>query len=369
MLSRLNRAGVIERKWWIAAAIYIVCAAAFVRDINDVEEIPYGIFYLPMVGTAVFYRNARAVWWLATIASLMVAIGYFLPAISATPLETAVNRLGSVVAIFVTAGLLRHARASQEALARQTLRAERGDQAKARLLTNLSRELVTPLNSIVGFSEMLREACRDDQREYLGYILEGGRGLLATFRNLIDATAGERRHLRPAPVDLAPLVQKALRGAAVEAARQRVTLELAPPDDLLPAARADAWAARRIVENLIENAVKFSIPDGTVAVAVLQRGNEVAVRVRDDGIGMTPEVVARLGELFFQADSGGGRRFEGMGAGLALSLQLAAAMGGRVQFESAPGRGTTATLFLPAAPPIGGTGSAFDSLRVGGYVP
>ncbi len=268
------------------------------------------------------------------------------------------------MAIFVTAGLLRHTRHTQEALARQTLRAERADQAKARLLTNLSRELVTPLNSIIGFSEMLREECRDDQQEFVGYILAGGRGLLNTFRNLIDVTSAERRHLQSVAVDLRPLLDKVVRSAAVEAARRRVSVSLAPPDEAMSAARGDAWAVRRILENLLSNAVKFSNPDGEVRVSLARHGELLAVVVGDDGIGMTAEAVTRLGELFFQAETGRPQKFEGMGAGLALAFQLAAAMGGALRFDSAPGRGTVARLSLPVANRLRGAAAAIEGMHV-----
>jgi hypothetical protein len=84
--------------------------------------------------------------------------------------------------------------------------------------------------------------------------------------------------------------------------------------------RADPWAVKRIVENLLSNAVKFSNPDEMVTVSLMQDGNQIAVAVRDNGIGMPPEVVSRLGELFFQAESRGSKKFEGMGARLALSF-------------------------------------------------
>jgi signal transduction histidine kinase len=349
MMLPFDRKEINGKKWWIAGAIYAVCAAAFIRDINDVDLIPYGIFYLPMVGTAVFYRDPRMVWVLAATAGAMVCVGYFLPVVSESAVESAINRVASLVAIAVTAGLLRYARKIQDALATQTLRAERGDQAKARLLTNLSRELVTPLNSIIGFSEMLQENCREDQQEFIGYVLDGGRGLLNTFRNLIDVTAGERRYLQAVSLDLRPVLDKVVRSALVEAARQRVCIELIIAGGALPDAKGDPWAVKRIVENLVSNAVKFNNPDGRVTVALAPDGDRVAVAVRDTGIGMAPDVVARLGELFFQAETSRSRKFEGMGAGLALSAQLARAMGGELQFGSAPGQGTTARLTLPAA--------------------
>lgn len=362
MIYPFDRVKEIGRKWWIAAAIYFVCGTVFVIDINDIQLIPYGIFYLPLVGTAVFYRNPRMVWVLSVIASAMVVVGYFLPVISESAFESAMNRGGSIVAIFVTAGLLHYTRQTQEALAKATLRAERGDQAKARLLTNLSRELVIPLNSIIGFSEMLQENGSEEQQEFIGYVLASGRGLLNTFRNLIDVTTGERRHLQTIRINLRPLLQKVMRAALVEAAKRRVSLDLAAAEPL-PEVRGDPWAIKRIIENLLSNAVKFSNPDGKVTVSLTLEGNQIALVVQDNGIGMTPEVVARLGELFFQADTGGLPTFEGMGAGLALSRQLAAAMDADLRFDSTPGQGTTVRLAIPVPQDSRAFENAFDRLR------
>jgi cell cycle sensor histidine kinase DivJ len=113
--------------------------------------------------------------------------------------------------------------------------------------------------------------------------------------------------------------------------------------------RADGWAVRRIVENLLGNAIKFNDPGGTVEVTVEPGPDLVAVIVRDDGRGIAPAVLLRLGEPFYQGDAGASRHFEGMGTGLALSLRLATAMHGKLVFDSRSGGGTCARLVLPIA--------------------
>jgi len=335
-----------RRNLVVAVAIYIACAAEFIVDIRVDQVIAFGIFYLPMVGTAVFYRDPRMPWKLGAIASAMVAVGYFLPRINESVVEATINRLASIAAILVTAGLISYARRTQEQLAVQTQRAERADQAKVRMLTSLSRELLTPLNAIIGFSEMLQATSRPDQREYLGHIQFAGRRLLATFRNLIDLTHADERALQAITLGIGLPLEEAVRATQVQAAERRVRIVLAggPP---WPDVTGDAWAIRRVLENLLSNAVKFSNPDDTVTVTAEPARDGVAVVVRDQGIGMSPHVVPRLGELFFQADLGPSRQFEGMGAGLALAFQLAAGMGAALRFESAPGMGTVARLMLP----------------------
>lgn len=344
-----NRRGLPSKSRLIAAAIYAVCAAEFVVDVTVDQRIAFGIFYLPMVGTAVFYRDPRAVWKLAGIASLMVTAGFFLPVINESMVEAAINRVASVVAIFVTAGLLHYGRRAQERLAEQTLRAERADRAKARLLTNLSREILTPLNSIVGFSELLQDGCRPDQREYLGHIQIAGKRLLSTFMNLIDLSHSDERRLQSLPIGVVASLEEAIKATHVQAAERRVALDLAIGDTSWPDVKADPWAVKRILENLLSNAIKYSNHGETVFVAVTGNEHQVSITIRDCGIGMSPDVLQRLGETFYQADPVGARRFEGLGAGIALSLQLAAAMGGELRFDSNPDQGTLATLVLPVA--------------------
>ncbi len=331
----------------VLAAIYGACAIFFIADISVDQTLAIGVVYIPLVATSVFYRDPRVVWLLAAIASVLVAVGLFLPVISENVVEAVANRVLSIAAIWIIAALMRHERHVAEQLAEQTRRAEIADQAKGRLLGNLSHELKTPLNAILGFSELMLADCRADQVPYLGYIKAGGRRLLDTFENLIDLTQLDERVLQASQVDLVPLLRDAVGAARVPAAEQRVSVTLALDREDLAAAQADTWAVRRIVENLLANAIKFSNPGGAVEITVEPGRNLVAVSVRDEGRGMAPDVLLRLGEPFFQGDAGASRHFEGMGTGLALSLRLATKMHGKLVFDSRTGGGTCARLVLP----------------------
>lgn len=333
----------------VLAAIYGACAIFFVADISVDQTLAIGVVYIPLVATSVFYRNPRSIWLLAGIATALVAVGLFLPVVSENVAEAIANRVLSIAAIWIVAALMRHERNVAEQLAEQTRRAEIADQAKGRLLGNLSHELKTPLNAILGFSDLMLADCRADQMQYLGYIKAGGRRLLGTFENLIDLTQLDERVLQAGEVDLVPLLREAVGAARVSAAEQRVSVALAFDREDLPAARADAWAVRRIVENLLGNAIKFSNSGGAVEITVEPGRNLVAVIVHDQGRGIAPDVLLRLGEPFFQGDAGASRNFEGMGTGLALSLRLATAMHGRLVFDSRTGGGTCARLVLPIA--------------------
>jgi signal transduction histidine kinase len=216
-------------------------------------------------------------------------------------------------------------------------------------VTNLGHELRTPLSAILGFVTLLLPDARPDQRVGLGHIQSGGRRLEATVENLIDLTELEERKLRPRPLDLMTLLRQATEAASAAAADKRVTLNVAASDAALPQITADGWAVRRIVDNLVSNAIKFTAQGGSVVLSAQRVADGVAARIEDTGTGMPSEVLRQIGEPFFQAEAGAGRRFEGMGTGLALSLGLAGMMGATLTCDSVPGKGTTASLFFPYA--------------------
>jgi two-component system cell cycle sensor histidine kinase PleC len=305
------------------------------------------VFYIPLVATAVYHRDPRAAWWLALLASVMVVIGFFVPKIGPDMAYSLADRGLSIAAIVITAYLVHHGRHARERLAEQTARAEAADNSRVHLFNNLSHELRTPLTAILGFADLLLVGARPDQRAALGHIQAGGRRLLATVDNLIDLTQIEDRTMRSRPLDLSTVLAYAVEISRPLATERQVGLTMVPPEPDAAKVVADGWALRRIVDNLIANGIKFSEPGGTVEVSARRTADGIAATVKDDGPGMPPDVLAQIGEPFFQADAGRTRRFEGMGAGLALSLRLADLMGAVLHFDSAPGKGTTASLVLP----------------------
>jgi signal transduction histidine kinase len=335
--------------WWLRIAIYVACALAFAADMTHSDTLAFGVFYIPLVGTAIYHADPRAAWWLAALASAMVAAGYFFPSIDANMIASATNRLLSIGAICTTAFLVSHERRMREDLAEQTRRAQAAERAKTQLFANLSHELRTPLAAILGFADLLSSDARPDQRSGLSHIQSGGRRLLATVDNLIDLTQFEDRTMRSRPMDLPALLNQAVEASQPAATERQVTLSLLSPDETLPPVMADGWALRRIVDNLVANGIKFTEPGGSVEVSAGRASGGIAATIKDTGAGMSPEVLRQIGEPFFQADTGIARRFEGMGTGLALSLRLAAIMGAKLSFDSTPGKGTAVTLLLAPA--------------------
>ncbi len=327
----------------LVPVIYLACVLAFVADMTHDDTLAYGVSYVALVCTAVFNRSPRAVWWLAAIAILMVLLGYFFPVVSHDVVDSIGNRLLSILAILVTAALVRHARDIQERLAEQTIRATAGERLKTEVFNNLSHEIRTPLHAIIGFSELMMASCRPDQRMPLGQMQAGGKRLLRTIDNLIDLTNLDRRVLRAEPVDLAAALRQAVDKARAAAAERQVSLVVEIADAAALPAVGDPWAVQRILDNLLSNAITFTRPGGTVLVTSAALANGVAASIEDTGIGMAPDLAHDLSGRVSDSEL-----VAIVGTGLTLSRQLAEAMQADLSFDSLPGEGTTARLWMPA---------------------
>ncbi len=341
----------IDQVWrprirWLVPVVYLGCLLAFLADVTvDEFYLPFGILYIPLVCTAVFHRDPRWVWRLAGLATVMAIVGHYLPEVPRDVGRAISVRGLSIAAIWITAILVRYARGIQDELKQQTARAEAAERITTEVFTTLSEEMRNPLHTMAGLSEVMIASCRPDQRMPLQQVRSGSKCLLATIENLIDLTHLEERPIATEAVDVSGVIRQVEASHRQMAAERQINVELDLPSAALTA-RADAWAVRRILDNLIANAVKFSPAGSTVELAAEQRSGAVALSVRDAGMGMSADILRRLGEPYHQ-DAAAGRTI-GTGTGLALSRRLARAMGAELAFDSAIGRGTTAVLRLPA---------------------
>ncbi len=232
--------------------------------------------------------------------------------------------------------------------------AEAASRAKSDFLANMSHEIRTPMTAILGYADLLddADAPATQREECVSTIRRNGEHLLAIINDILDISkieAGkmtiERIACSPARIleDVHALMQ-------VRAAEKslRFTVEIAP--DVPPAILTDQLRVRQVVMNLVANAIKFT-ERGEVSVHVTASDGRLTFAVRDTGIGMTPEQLARLFRPFTQSDETMTRRFGGTGLGLAISLRLARMLDGDIRVESEPGRGSTFrfTLAAPAS--------------------
>ena len=235
--------------------------------------------------------------------------------------------------------------------------AEQASRAKSEFLATMSHELRTPLNAIIGFSDVQRSELfgplgHPRYREYAADIHASGTHLLDLITSILDISKAEAGKLEVAVIDLDPrpildVVLPLVRGAA-EA--KRIRLSVGIPANL-PACRADPRALKQILLNLLSNAVKFTPEDGRVALRLgRDEDGAVAFEVQDSGVGMDRADLPRLMRPFEQQNRGYAHRNGGTGLGLPLVDALVRLQHGTLRIDSAPGRGTTVTVRLPAAP-------------------
>jgi signal transduction histidine kinase len=249
--------------------------------------------------------------------------------------------------------------AERERLEREVLRnqmakeaAETASRIKSEFLANMSHELRTPLNAVIGFSDVMIAKTFGELNgryaEYARLIHEAGNHLLSLVSDILDLAKIEAGRfscdfhlldLKEAARSCLPMIEK-------RAAERGIRLDVEMPETHLDV-EADARGAKQILINLLSNAVKFSKPGGTVALSLAGKGDDVEIAVRDHGVGIPDEVMARIGQPFTQSSADPMLAREGTGLGLALVKALVGRHGGTFEVESREDVGTTITVRLP----------------------
>lgn len=225
------------------------------------------------------------------------------------------------------------------------------------LVANASHELRTPLAILASTADTLLalpDAAPPEQRqEFLQIIArqsERMRLLVAETLQLSELEAG-RSSAPLEPLDAADIVRQA--GAALEPLARRQKVRLLVPDDLPEAPVSGSETALvRAVMNLVDNALRYSPPGSTARVGMRRNGSEVQIEVEDDGPGIAPAEQKRVFERFVRGRAADQTKAEGSGLGLAIVRRIADLHGGRVELESAPGKGSRFRLVLPASEPM-----------------
>ena len=229
------------------------------------------------------------------------------------------------------------------------------DTTKKTLLRTMSHELKTPLNAIIGFSDLLNQMAErfsaDQVREYAGLIHAGGHNLLQLINNILDLTkiAGGRFETRPVRIDAGGALWLAKGDYAERADARRLTIDAdACPVGLI--VEADENAFNQMVTQLLDNALAFTPEGGTITLGARAMDGRIALSIADDGPGVATEDLARILEPFEQVGRTTTDHSHGAGLGLTLAKAFAELHGGTLAIASAPGKGFTATVELPAAP-------------------
>jgi len=250
-------------------------------------------------------------------------------------------------------GLVENLRAAKLESDRERGRALAANQAKSQFLSNMNHELRTPMNAILGFSEMIKQRSFGDAlekyAEYGEIIHESGQHLLALINDMLDLAKieGGRYSMREVDVDLAQLVREAVERNEVKAAAARVSL--APRlEGAVPHIFAYERGIRQIFTNLVSNALKFTPPGGCATIfATAERDGRIGFGVEDTGIGIAEEDQPYVFERFGHGRHDVTTAARGTGLGLAIVKGFAEAHDGAVELESALGSGTRVTVYLP----------------------
>ncbi|MGB3493036.1 MAG: ATP-binding protein [Elainellaceae cyanobacterium] len=223
---------------------------------------------------------------------------------------------------------------------------------KSEFLATMSHELRTPLNAILGFSQVLENQARgllnDYQIEVVRRIFSNGKSLLALVNDILDLSKIEAQQftLKPAPVDLKKFALMAV--AELKSLAERKDLELQTHIELQNCIiQGDERCLRRVLVNLIANAIKFT-DSGFVRLQLTDLDAEhIEICVQDSGIGMSPDQLPYIFELFHQADQSLRRRHSGTGLGLAITSSMVQMMNGEISVESVEGEGSTFRVRIP----------------------
>jgi signal transduction histidine kinase len=343
-----NIGAIGRRQAGILGIIYASTAAAFWLDVATDFRLAAGLFYVPLVLTAALFKQPRATWTLVAVACALTAAGCFLP-LPLTSFSTLVNRVLSIGTILLTGALVSNQQGINARLARAIARADAADIAKSQLLRNASHDFRNSLNAVLGFTELLKEDCQPGQKDAIGAIEQGGRRLLDSVENLIDLTALDEQGPCLSATDLKPLLQEAITKAKIAAVGRSVAIVWDPPFEGIPPVHADQWAVRRILDNLFQNAVKFSPVGERVRARLRPVGDAVVVEIADEGCGIRRETVEQLGAPLLNIEHHARSDSNGLGIGLTLATRLAGLTGATLDLASPPGRGTIACLTLPVA--------------------
>lgn len=223
------------------------------------------------------------------------------------------------------------------------------ERSRREFTANVSHELKTPLQSIIGSAELLENGmvAPPDIPRFVGRIRTEAQRLVDLIEDILRLSQLDEGGDMPQEcVELLALAQEVCASLEPQATAKTVTLAVSGKATSVTGVRA---LLHELVYNLCDNAIKYNVEGGSVEVRVAQEGQNAVLTVRDTGIGIPPEYQERVFERFFRVDKSRSKQSGGTGLGLAIVKHAVQCHGGRIGLESAPGHGATVTVTLPAA--------------------
>ncbi len=227
------------------------------------------------------------------------------------------------------------------------------EQLKSEFVANVSHELKTPLTTIKGFIETLRDGAiydKEKAHKFLDIIQKHAERLEYLVNDLLTLSAIESKemeiHLKKTP--LGPILEAAIAlcKSPLENRRHKLTLDLKKD---LPRVNVDRQKMEQAFVNLLDNAIKFTQPGGSIAINTCQENGFVRVDFRDSGIGIPEQHLPRIFERFYRVDKGRSRELGGTGLGLSIVKHILQVHNGKITVQSRPGQGSVFSIFLPSA--------------------
>lgn len=313
----------------------------------------------PAAGLAVFALHAIFIVLPPALAPghtdhMFAALGAVFVIIMATQIVPAHKHLTKLMCLeHERAGIVDDLHRAKVESDRERTRATSAGRAKSQFLSHMNHELRTPMNAILGFSEMIKSQAfgtnLDKYAEYAGIIHESGEHLLSLINDMIDLSKieGGKLYLREVEFNLADLIADEFELNEDKAERAKLSFVKAVEPGL-PPVRADERGIRQIIANLVSNALKYTAPGGRVSVfARCEPDGRLALGVEDTGIGIAPEDQLEVFERFGKGRHDVTTADRGTGLGLAVVKGFTDAHDGEVTLESELGAGTRVTVYLP----------------------
>jgi signal transduction histidine kinase len=281
--------------------------------------------------------------------------------VTADPPRTFSAQHAELLSLFATqaaiairnAQLYEEARLRAEELARALSKLQELDRLKSQFVQNVSHEFRSPLSLIRGYADLLENGTlgelQPEQEKPVTVIARRSRMLSDLVQDITLILEAEVNPPPEAPVAMDELAQTAVEDFQLVAQENDIVLEQDIPAQLPPVSGSVHYM-RRVLDNLIGNAIKFTPEGGTILVRLTQKEDAVLLVVEDTGIGIAPEKQEQIFDRFYQVDGSTKRRYGGVGLGLALVKELVETYGGHVAVESVLGQGSTFRVSLPLYP-------------------